>query len=105
MLMRDVSICDSLTAASPFSARQAFTAVRFRSRLPELRVVPGTRSLLKPSRLRSLPAVADQGSGERPVHTTPSVRSHGSRNDPLATTACRRSPLDGPSSYDVNASM
>src|SRR2546422_896193 len=105
MLIRELSICASPMGARPFCARHVFTAARFRSRLPELRVVPATRSVLNPSPLRSRPAVADHGSGERAVQTTPSVRSHGSRNDPLATTACRRSPFDGPKSYDVNASM
>src|SRR5206468_12693819 len=98
MLIRELSICASVIGVRPFCVRHALTADRLRSRLPELRVVPATRSVLKPSRLRSRPAVADQGSGDRAVQTTPRVRLHGSRNDPLATIAWRRSPLEGPTS-------
>jgi hypothetical protein len=62
--------------------------------------------VLKVSRLMSRPAVAVHGSGDRAVHSAPMVMSYyGRRNEPLATTAWRRSPFDGPySRAGLNAS-
>jgi hypothetical protein len=106
ILIPELSIWLSAIAPCPLAVLHALTAARSSVRLPALRVVPGTRSVLKPSRLMSTPAVADHGSSVRPVQSTPSVTSHGSSTDPLATTACRRSPFDGPHSSDgSNESM
>ncbi len=51
------------------------------------------------SPLRSTPASALKGIVDRAEKTAPSATDPGSRNDPLATRALRRSLLFGPMSY------
>ena len=96
-LMRELSICDPRRSARGRS--RAIGVHRARDQVAAAGVARRARheSVLKVSRSGRGRRSRSTAAGSRgPQHAD--VTSYGSSTDPLATMACRRSPLDGPQS-------